>query len=869
MGWTAQEIRKTFIEFFKDKQHKIVPSAPMVIKGDPTLMFTNAGMNQFKDLFLGNKDIESPRIADSQKCLRVSGKHNDLEEVGVDTYHHTMFEMLGNWSFGNYFKEEAISWAWELLTERFELDSSRLYATIFEGDAKDGLDEDLEAKSIWSKYLPESRILSCSKKDNFWEMGDTGPCGPCSEIHIDLRNEDEREKVSGATLVNQDHPQVIEIWNLVFMQFNRKENGDLMPLPNKHVDTGMGFERLCMALQEKTSNYDTDVFSALIDMVASISGKSYGSSSSIEDIAIRVCVDHVRAIAFSIADGQLPSNTGAGYVIRRILRRAVRYGYSYLDIQTPFLFKLIPVLTDEMGGAFPELQKQGDLIAEVLREEEANFLNTLDKGIQRFNAYAENHEEIQGEFAFELYDTYGFPLDLTQMLAQELSKKVDIIGFEKSLEIQKDRSRKAGQTATGDWTILIEDEREEFIGYDYLESEVQITRYRSVTEKKTKKFQLVFNYTPFYPEGGGQVGDRGSLTDDHGTVLDVLDTKKENNVIIHIVNQLPDRLDAKFKAQVNESFRNSAAANHSATHLLHHVLREELGSHVEQKGSLVNEKHLRFDFSHFQKVTPDELRRIEKSINAFIRANDKLEEYRAIPKVKADEMGAISLFGEKYDDVVRLIQFGKSKELCGGTHVKRTGDIGIFKFTSESSVASGIRRVEAVTGIQAEAMISEQEDLVQEMRSALKQPQDLLKSLKDLQQEKAELESKLRTFQKQQEQSLRLELIDSSELIEGVNVIARVVDSDGDTAKSIVTDLRGSLEYTAILIGVTGERPVLHLAFTKDLVEEKGMHAGTMIRDLAQHIQGGGGGQPFMASAGGKHPEGLDTAISAFKDSFV
>ena len=699
---TSKEIRQKFLDFFNQKQHRIVESAPMVVKDDPTLMFTNAGMNQFKDIFLGNRAAKDLRVADTQKCLRVSGKHNDLEEVGVDTYHHTMFEMLGNWSFGDYFKTEAIEWAWELLVDIYGLDPERLYATVFEGDAADKLEADTEAEDLWKKFLPSDRILRANKKDNFWEMGDQGPCGPCSEIHVDLRSDEERKAKPGRDLVNADHPQVVEIWNLVFIQFNRKSNGSLENLPSQHVDTGMGFERLCMALQGKTSNYDTDVFSPLIAKISDLSGIRYTASDNQTDVAIRVISDHIRAVSFAISDGQIPSNSGAGYVIKRILRRAIRYGYSFLDFKEGFMYKLVPILANQMGDAFPELKKQHELITRVIQEEESSFLRTLDKGIDRFNNHVDSlkGKTIDGGFAFELYDTFGFPIDLTELMAREKGLNVDIQGFNEGLQKQKERSRAATVTESSDWTVLKQDDREEFVGYDLLETDVFITRHRKVTAKGEAFYQLVFNITPFYAESGGQVGDTGYI-EANGEKTLILDTKKENDLIIHLVEELPSDAGAVFKAVVNSEKRKATGLNHSATHLLHAVLRNVLGDHVEQKGSLVNPEYLRFDFSHFSKVSDEELTEIEEKVNAQIRANIPLDEQRNVPINTAKEMGAMALFGEKYGDVVRVITFDKdfSVELCGGTHVNATGDIGLLKITSEGSVAAGIRRIEAVTGI--------------------------------------------------------------------------------------------------------------------------------------------------------------------------
>ena len=707
MEWTSKKIRETFLEFYKGKGHQIVSSAPMVVKNDPTLMFTNAGMNQFKEYFLGDSEPKNTRVSDTQKCLRVSGKHNDLEEVGVDTYHHTMFEMLGNWSFGDYFKREAIEWAWELLTEVYKLDKDRIYISVFAGDKDDNLELDIEAKDIWKELINENRILECDRKDNFWEMGEAGPCGPCSEIHVDLRSDEERAQIEGKSLVNEDHPQVVEIWNLVFIQYNRKANGELVDLRNKHIDTGMGFERLAMALQQKKSNYDTDIFMPLINRVVDISGKKYEASDCKKDIAIRVIADHVRAISFSIADGQLPSNTGAGYVIRRILRRAIRYGYSFLELNEPFVHKLVEVLVSEMGSQFPELIAQQPLITKVILEEEESFLRTLEKGIARFENYAAKNQDknIEGKFAFELYDTFGFPIDLTELLASEKGLHVDMQEFLNSLQQQKDRSRAATIIKTDDWVTVFEDEREEFIGYDQLEANIKITRYRKVNIKGKDQYQLVFNFTPFYAEGGGQVGDVGCLSYGEEKIY-VVDTKKENNVIVHFTEELPKDVTASFKATVDSETRELSESNHSATHLLHEALKEVLGSHVEQKGSLVNDMHLRFDFSHFQKVRAEEVKQIEEIVNNRIRKNIALDEKRNTPIEQAKEMGAMALFGEKYGDLVRVIKFGTSVELCGGTHVNSTANIGLFKISHENAVAAGIRRIEAITNKTAETFVA-------------------------------------------------------------------------------------------------------------------------------------------------------------------
>ncbi len=840
----------------------MVSSAPMVIKNDPTLMFTNAGMNQFKDVFLGNAPAASPRVCNTQKCLRVSGKHNDLEEVGVDTYHHTMFEMLGNWSFGNYFKKEAIEWAWELLTKVYKIDKTRLYVTVFEGDTDDGTSLDLEAYDYWKGLIPEDRIIKASKKDNFWEMGESGPCGPCSEIHCDIRSDDERSQIDGKSLVNQDHPQVIEIWNLVFMEFNRKADKSLEPLPNKHVDTGMGFERLCMVLQNKQSNYDTDVFQPLIRKLEAISEKKYGVEEK-TDIALRVVSDHIRAISFSIADGQLPSNTGAGYVIRRILRRAVRYGYQSLDLNEPFLHELAAVLADQMGAAFPELVSQKELISKVVREEETSFFRTLERGVERFNKYiAQNAGEVDGEFAFELYDTYGFPIDLTELMARDNNLQVDIDGFNKCLKEQKDRARKASSVETDDWVVLLADDKEEFIGYDYLEATVRITRYRRVVAKEKELYQLVFNYTPFYPEGGGQAGDTGYI--EHGGARTyITDTKKENNLIIHFANSLPDNPTAHFNAVVDNQRRLLTEANHSATHLVHEALRDVLGNHVEQKGSLVNYKQLRFDFSHFSRMSDEEIKRVESMVNRRIRANLPLEEHREIPMERAKEMGAIALFGEKYSDVVRVIKFGSSIELCGGTHVKSTGQIGAFKILSESSVAAGVRRIECITSEAAEHWLQRQMALLDEVKAALKNPKDLVKAVTDLQAQKSSLEKQVEQLKRDKAGNLKGDLIKTAKDLNGINFIGQKVELDNKSIKDLAFQLKAEVENLVMILGAENDgKSSITIAVSDNLVTDKGLHAGNMVRELASEIGGGGGGQPGFATAGGKNPDGIATAIS-------
>ncbi len=861
----SQEIRHQFLEFFKSKKHAIVASAPMVIKDDPTLMFTNAGMNQFKEYFLGNSKPKNKRVTDTQKCLRVSGKHNDLEEVGHDTYHHTMFEMLGNWSFGDYFKKEAINWAWELLTDVYGINPENLYVSVFEGtEDKDNLQLDSEALKLWKKIVPESRIIYGNKKDNFWEMGDQGPCGPCSEIHIDLRSEEEKVKVPGRDLVNHDHPLVVEIWNLVFIQYNRKATGELEELPEKHIDTGMGFERLCMVLQDKKSNYDTDVFTPLISEIEKTTHSEYGKSEEV-NIAIRVIADHVRAVAFSIADGQLPSNTGAGYVIRRILRRAIRYGFTFLKIREPFIYKLIPVLTEQMGEAFPELKSQNELIANVIREEEASFLRTLEQGlIMLDNLMREaKTKKVSGEKAFELYDTYGFPIDLTSLILRENGFDLDEKGFQKELQKQKDRSRKATQISAGDWVELNPTKDEAFVGYDLLEAEVKIARYRSVeSKKKGQAYQLVLTRTPFYPEGGGQVGDKGILMSEEGEVIEVRDTKKENNLIVHYIDKLPENLNASFKAIVNTSERNKTAANHSATHLLHQALRHVLGKHVEQKGSMVQSEYLRFDFSHFSKVTDEELEKVEKFVNERIKEQLKLEEQRNLKYDEAIEQGAIALFGEKYGDSVRAIRFGDSMELCGGTHVKSTADIWYFKITGESSVASGIRRIEAITGQAALEYFEKQDTILEEIKSGLKNAADPVKAVQSLQEENAELKRQVESLLKDKAKNLKSELKEEVKEVNGVNFLARKVDLDAAALKDLAYQLGDEVENLFVLFGTEQNgKALLTCYISKDLVSEKDLNAGTIVRELGKYIQGGGGGQPFFATAGGKNPAGINEAL--------
>ncbi len=863
---TSNELRNRFLEFFKSKKHKIVPSAPMVVKNDPTLMFTNAGMNQFKDIFLGQSPIKDKRVADSQKCLRVSGKHNDLEEVGHDTYHHTMFEMLGNWSFGDYFKKEAIEWAWEYLTCVLNIPKDRLYATVFEGAKEDGLDADDEAKNFWLNYLPEDRVLYGSKKDNFWEMGDTGPCGPCSEIHIDIRSDEERKKIKGSELVNKDHPLVIEIWNLVFIQFNRKADSSLEPLPMKHVDTGMGFERLAMVVQGKQSNYDTDIFQPIIQKIAKISGFTYGKDEQ-KDIAMRVMADHLRTISFAIADGQLPSNNKAGYVIRRILRRAVRYAYTFLNLQEPSIYKLLPVLIEVMGDAYPELEKQKNIIEKVIKEEENAFLKTLDVGIRLLDRIIEktksaDYKVVSGKEAFELYDTYGFPLDLTELILREQDLIVNRREFDEEMAAQKSRSKKAALAETDDWVILSEDDEEEFVGYDYLETSLKITQYRKVKIKGKELYQLVFNITPFYAEGGGQVGDTGYIENENERI-EIIDTKKEHNQIIHIVKELPKFPKSKFKAVVNRVKRKLTEANHSATHLLHYALRKVLGEHVEQKGSLVNDKHLRFDFSHFKKLEKDEIRRVELLVNDLIRQNIKLDEKRNMPIQKAREIGAISLFGEKYGDVVRVVKFGDSVEFCGGTHVRATGEIGYFIITAESATAAGIRRIEALTSMNAEKYINKQMDVLDDVKSLFKNPKNLHQSVSALIDENAKLKKQIEVFQKEKSKGLKTDLIKNLKEINGINVIVSEVPVDSaQTLKDIAFQLKGEVENLFLVLGskINGKAN-LAVMISDNLVKDKGLHAGNIIREIAKEIQGGGGGQPFFATAGGKNPNGIKNAL--------
>ncbi len=866
MKRTSKEIRKAFLDFFREKNHQIVDSAPMVIKGDPTLMFTNAGMNQFKDQFLGNEPVVWPRVADTQKCLRVSGKHNDLEEVGLDTYHHTMFEMLGNWSFGDYFKKEAIDWAWEFLVTRMGVPAEIIYATVFEGSNDDNLLRDDEAASYWGKYLPAERILNGSKKDNFWEMGDTGPCGPCSEIHLDLRSPEEIAKKPGRELVNKDNPLVIEIWNLVFIQFNRKANGALEELPAKHVDTGMGFERLCMALQGVKSNYDTDIFQNVIGELEKLSGIRYGQNIK-TDIAMRVIADHLRAVAFAIADGQLPSNNKAGYVIRRILRRAVRYGYTFLGFREPFIFRLIEELKNTMGDTFPELAAQQQLIEKVMKEEEESFLRTLSTGIRLLDEIIsktrqENSTIISGRDAFILYDTFGFPLDLTALIARENGLETDEEEFRKEMEEQKNRSRNAAQLETGDWIELRKIEQTLFLGWDTTEAEIRISRYRKVTQKNKTFYQMVFDQTPFYGESGGQVGDSGYIEND-GIRTPIFDTQKENNLIVHLAEKLPENPEAHFRAMVNTEKRNETANNHTATHLLHAALREVLGHHVEQKGSLVNSDHLRFDFSHFQKMTEEEIEQVEALVNTKIRQNDMREETREMPLQQAQEIGAMMLFGEKYGESVRVIRFGESVELCGGTHVAATGQIGLFKIVSESAIAAGVRRIEAITGKRAETFVNDQIKTLKSIRETIKGSKDILAGVMNLLKENTELSKKIEAFGRERLKILKANLKSKILVENGINIIADQVDVDnGAMLKDLAFQLKGEIDNLFLVLGADIDgKPNLTIMISENLVSEKGLHAGQIIREAGKEIQGGGGGQPFYATAGGKNGAGMQAAI--------
>ena len=872
----SQNIRKKFFDFFESKQHLVVPSASMVVKNDPTLMFTNAGMNQFKDVFLGNRKPASLRVADSQKCLRVSGKHNDLEEVGHDTYHHTMFEMLGNWSFGDYFKKEAIEWAWEFLHEECGIPKDRLYATVFGGDAAEKLERDEESFEYWRKFLPAERVLDGKKKDNFWEMGDQGPCGPCSEVHVDIRDDDERDATPGHLLVNKDHPQVVEIWNLVFIQYNRKADSSLEQLPAKHVDTGMGFERLCMVLQNKKSNYDTDVFMPLIDELSLLSGKRYRENAP-TDVAMRVIADHVRAIAFAIADGQLPSNVKAGYVIRRILRRAVRYGYTFLDFREPFIHRLIPVLSREMGDYFPELRQQETLITKVITEEEASFLRTLSNGILKFENYIAAHPDskiIAGDFAFELFDTYGFPIDLTQLMAKEKSLEVNMQDFQKYLEEQKNRSRQAAAIDADDWVEVHQGEQTVFRGYETLSCEVKILRYRKITVKEKELYQLVFDQTPFYAEAGGQTGDSGTIasTDENGTLsaveVEIFNTKKENDLTVHLAYQLPARVSDIFVANVSEEKRRQTEANHSATHLMHRALRSVLGEHVEQKGSMVESGRLRFDFSHFSKLTPEEIRAVERMVNEEIRNNITLEDYRAIPLEEANKMGAMALFGEKYGETVRVVKFGNSVEFCGGTHVKATGNIGIFRIVSESAIAAGVRRIEAITGKQVEEWIYFVQDVWNNLSQLLNNQKDFSTAIRKMMDENNDLKTRVTEFKQEQSKTFRKRLEEMAELKDKTNYIFTQTVLDPEVIKTAIASLRNEYERFMIVVGTSFEnKPTLIVGLSDALVQE-GKNAAKIVAELAKEIEGGGGGQPTLATAGGKNVEGIEKAIAKAREMF-
>ncbi|MCE5205439.1 MAG: alanine--tRNA ligase [Porphyromonadaceae bacterium] len=862
---TSKEIRQSFKDFFQSKEHHIVPSAPMVIKGDPTLMFTNAGMNQFKDIILGNVPVKYPRVADSQKCLRVSGKHNDLEEVGHDTYHHTMFEMLGNWSFGDYFKKEAITWAWEYLTEVLKLDKERLYVTVFEGAADEKLERDDEAASYWEAFLPKGRIINGNKKDNFWEMGDTGPCGPCSEIHIDIRPESERSKIDGLTLVNQSHPQVIEIWNLVFMQYNRKADGSLESLPAKVIDTGMGFERLCMAVQGKLSNYDTDLFQPIIQKIGEISNARYGEDTK-KDIAMRVIADHLRTIAFSITDGQLPSNAKAGYVIRRILRRAVRYGYTFLNMHDSFMYRLIPTLIDVMGEAYPELIAQQTLIGKVMKEEEESFLRTLETGIKLLekNMPAKEGGVLNGEVAFQLYDTFGFPLDLTELILREHGMQVDVTAFNAEMQQQKERARNAAAVETGDWT-KVHDGEPEFTGYDETENTAHILRYREVKQKNRKFYQIVLSRSPFYAEMGGQIGDTGWLITEEGHKIEVFDTKRENNLAVHLINNLPENPEGNFTAKINAEKRTATECNHSATHLMHEALREVLGKHVEQKGSYVSPEVLRFDFSHFQKMTSEEIRAVERAVTAKIRNNFPIEEHRHVPIEEAKTQGAMALFGEKYGDDVRTVRFGSSIELCGGTHISSTGRIGTFRIVSESAISAGVRRIEAVTAKVCEEYLYAKEDVLLEIRNLLNNVPDIMQGIHRLIADNDDMKKELQGYVKEKIVQLKQRIIERKEQVHGIHLF-RVILPIGtpDMVKDIAFQLKGEFPEKMFFVAGTAanDKPSLTVMLSDDLVDA-GFHAGNMVREAAKLIQGGGGGQPHFATAGGKNAVGLQAAVEA------
>lgn len=861
------EIRQKFIEFFESKEHTAVDSAPLVIKNDPTLMFTNAGMNQFKDIFLGNEPAVNERVVDTQKCLRVSGKHNDLEEVGVDTYHHTMFEMLGNWSFGNYYKKEAIEWAWELLTEVFKIDKSRIYVTVFEGDKGDNLTFDQEAFDVWKGLISEDRIISANKKDNFWEMGDVGPCGPCSEIHVDMRSDAERAASNGRDFVNQDHPEVIEIWNLVFMELQRKSDGKLVPLKNKHIDTGMGLERLSMVLQGKQSTYDTDIFVNLIARIEKETGKKYGFKSAKSDIAIRVMADHIRAVSFAIADGQMPSNTGAGYVIRRILRRAIRYAYSFLDVREPVLYKLADELIIQMGGFFKELQKNSTLITQVVKEEEESFLKTLSRGIDLIEKIVSETpgSSISGQVVFELYDTYGFPADLTALILSEKQKSFDEKEFEAELEKQKNRSRKAANQETGDWVIVNDDQGvTQFIGYDTLQADLKILRYRKVSQKGKELYQMVFDQTPFYPEGGGQVGDQGFIQAGDAKIP-IIGTFRENNLIIHLTNKSPEGIADQATGYVAGDRRYLTAKNHTATHLLHFALRKVLGDHVEQKGSLVEKDYLRFDFSHFSKVSNEEIRQVEIIVNDLIRQDIALDERRNTPMQVAKDLGAMALFGEKYGDEVRVIKFGDSVEFCGGTHVQRTGEIGFFKIISEGSVASGIRRVEAITADAAQNYLFEQLDMLSEIEGLLKSPGNTVKSIKDILENQQKLTKEIEQLHREKAGNLKGDLIRGIENIKGINFIAAQVDLDAALTKDLAFQLRKECSPLFLVLATAEKnKATISVALSDELINQ--FNAGNIVRELSKFIQGGGGGQPFFATAGGKDPEGVNQALNRAKE---
>ena len=867
---TAKEIRESFKAFFASKGHQIVPSAPMVVKGDPTLMFTNAGMNQFKDIILGNVPRKYPRVADSQKCLRVSGKHNDLEEVGHDTYHHTMFEMLGNWSFGDYFKKEAISWAWEYLVDVLKLDPARLYATVFEGSPAEGLDRDNEAAGYWEQYLPTDHIINGNKHDNFWEMGDTGPCGPCSEIHIDLRSEEERAAIPGAQMVNHDHPQVIEIWNLVFMQFNRKADGSLESLPAKVIDTGMGFERLCMALQGKTSNYDTDVFQPIIRTIATMANTEYGRDKD-QDVAMRVIADHIRTIAFAITDGQLPSNAKAGYVIRRILRRAVRYGYTFLGFKEAFMYKLLPVLIETMGDAYPELMAQKTLIERVIQEEEESFLRTLETGIRLLEKKMEETKAagstvLNGVDAFTLYDTYGFPLDLTELILRENKMEANIEEFNVEMQKQKERARNAAAIETGDWITLKEGESK-FVGYDLFECEAEILRYRQIKQKNKTLYQIVLDQTPFYAEMGGQVGDCGWLMADDEQV-EVIDTKRENNLPVHLVAKLPKDVTVTFTAKINEKKRIACECNHSATHLLHEALREVLGTHVEQKGSYVSPDSLRFDFSHFQKVTEEELRKVEILVNEKIRTDFPLEEHRHMPIAEAKALGAMALFGEKYGDEVRVVKYGKSIELCGGTHIPSTGQIGSLRIIGESSIAAGVRRIEAVTAVKADQFVYAQQDLIRDLRAMMNNMPNLAQAIRKAIDENAEMKKQIEAYVLEKSMRLKDEILAKGEEKNGIRLYQYIGQGATEAMKNVAFQIKNEVKDNFVFVAgiLEGPKCTLMVMLSDDLVAG-GLHAGKLVKEAAKHIQGGGGGQPHFATAGGKHAEGLTIAVDAIKEA--